>query len=283
MHKKVRGDFIFYFKKQDSLLVQRLMDKIETPLKNIEKFFTRSSDSPVTVLIIKSETEFRKYFRNQIPEWSQAIAMPEERSIVLKLANADQIKKSPQILLHEIVHVLVFDYTRGRTIPTWLNEGLAEYFSEGTLSFDKKILLADAIVQKRVLDFTAIDTLAHLDYIRARLAYIQAQSAVVFLVDRYGRAKLHDLLSYMAENHTFYRAFKKIYGFDFLDFEIQWNEYIYKRYRWLVLLKFEQWLFAAIGILFIIAVIIVYLKNKKKIRELEEQEVEPDDQIDGGL
>ncbi len=274
LKKLSRGSFLFIYPKGDSLLVQYLLKETDAPLKRVESFFYESLNTPVTILIVKSDRAFRAYFQNKIPEWSQAIAIPRERMIVLKLSDADQIRKGPQILVHEVVHILVYDHLKGTPIPTWLNEGLAEYFSEGDLSLQKKIILSDAIVSNKTIDLMAIDTLYRFGAVKARLAYIESQSAVAFLVKTYGLNRLKELLDYLAQRKILNDAFEKTYHFDFLDFEIQWNEYIYKHYRWLVLLKFEEWIFALIALLFLVTVLAVYIRNKKKLKEMEKEETD---------
>ncbi len=272
LKKIARGSFLFYFPKGDSLLVEYLLKETDKPLQRVESFFYESLTTPVTILIVKSDRAFRAYFQNQIPEWSQAIAIPRERMIVLKLSDADQIRKGPQILVHEVVHILVYDHLKGVGIPTWLNEGLAEYFSEGGLSLQKKIILAEAIVSNRTIDLMAIDTLFRFSTAKARLAYIESQSAVAFLAQEYGLRRLKRLLDYLAQRKILNDAFLLVYHFDFLDFEIKWNEYIYKHYRYLVLLRFEEWIFVFMTLLFLLAVLVLFLRNKKKIRKMEEEE-----------
>ena len=274
LQKFTRGNFLFYYPKGDSLLVEYLLKKTDKPLHRVESFFYEPLTTPVTILIVKSDRSFRAYFHNQIPEWSQAIAIPRERMIVLKLSDAEQIKKGPQILVHEAVHILVFDHLKGANIPTWMNEGLAEYFSEGAPSLQKRIILSNAIVENKMIDLMAIDTLFRFNAVKARLAYIESQSAITFLVQKYGLSHLKQLLDYIAQRKILNDAFKLTYNFDFLDFEIKWNEYIYKHYRWLVLLKFEDWLFAFISLLFLAAVLAVYLRNKKKLKQMEEESEE---------
>jgi len=216
------------------------------------------------------------YFCNRITEWSQAIAIPNERMIVLKLSNSDQIREGPRILLHEIVHILTYDFLKGAPLPTWLNEGLAQYFSEGDLTLQQKIVLAQAIVENKMIDLMAMDTLFRFSTAKARLAYIEAQSAVDFLATQYGLPRLKKMLLFLRHRQTLNETFRKTYGFDFLDFEIQWNEYIYAHYRWLVLLKIEEWLFVLMALLFLVAVFAVYVRNKKKLRAMEEEEMSKD-------
>ncbi len=276
LQKMQKRDFLIYYHSGDSLLAEYLLQNIDQPLKKIESFFVESLNIPVSILIVKSDKEFMGYFGNRIPEWSQAIAIPNERMIVLKLSNSDQIREGPRILLHEIVHILVFDFLKGAPLPTWLNEGLAQYFSEGDLTLQQKIVLAQAIVENKMIDLMAMDTLFRFSTAKARLAYIEAQSAVDFLATHYGLVRLKKMLLFLRHRQTLNQAFQKTYGFDFLDFEIQWNEYIYAHYRWLVLLKIEEWLFVLMALLFLLAVLVVYVRNKKKLRAMEEEEMSKD-------
>ncbi len=271
---------IFYYDQPDSLLVNELIQKIDRPLQRIEGLFHEALDVPVSVRLTKSDKEFEGFLYNQVPEWSQAVALPQQRMVILKLADAEQIKKSPQILIHELVHILLYDFLQGAYLPVWLNEGMADYFSEGGLSFEKKIVLAQAMVQKKIIDLMSIDSLLKMKAPQARLAYVEAQSAVEFMAKQFGDQRLIELLKNIRHQKNFHKAFRFTFGFDLLDFEIQWNEFIKQKYRWLVLLKFEEWIFALSGLLFLIAVVVVYLRNRKKLKTLSEED--QDDFIDGG-
>lgn len=281
LKKQQFGALIFYYDQPDSLLVKELIRKINRPWQRVEGLFHEALDLPVSVRLTKSDAEFNQFLRNQVPEWSQAVALPRQRMVVLKLADAEQIKKSPQILIHELMHILLSDFLQGRYLPVWLNEGMADYFSEGGLSFEKKIVLAEAMVQKKIMDLMSIDSLLKMKAPQARLAYVESQSAVEFIVKQYGDQRLIQLLKNIKQQKNFREAFHLTFGFDLLDFEIQWNEFIKQKYRWLVLLKFEEWIFALSGLLFLIAVVMVYFRNKKKLKTLTEEDQE--DLNDGGI
>ncbi len=280
LKKQQYGALIFYYDQTDSLLVKGLIEKIKTPWRRVEILFQEALNIPVSVRLTKSEAEFNRFLHHQVPEWSQAVALPKQRMVVLKLADAEQIRKSPQILIHELMHILLSDYLQGAYLPVWLNEGLADYFSEGGLSFEKKIILAEAVVQKKIMDLMALDSLLNMPAPKARLAYVEAQSAVEFIAKQFGDERLLELIREIKTQKNFRKAFHFTFGFDLLDFEIRWNEFIKQKYRWLVLLKFEEWIFALSGLLFLVAVIVVYLRNKKKLKTLADEDQE--DFYDGG-
>ncbi len=101
-------------------------------------------------------------------------------------------------LTHEYVHV-VARFLAGENIPWWLNEGLAETFSD-ELGADKVEMLRNARAAG------ALYTLAELEpsQLKARspetlrIAYLQAHLTVRHLWDRFGQRRLRDMMSALA-------------------------------------------------------------------------------------
>jgi len=276
MVRKDYGSYEFVFEEDDSLLVRRLFEKVQLPLQNIERFFGGTLGSRTTILITKSRREYEKYTRRAVPEWSQAVAFTGQGLIVLRLATAEDIKSSPQVLLHELTHIFIAARYPEQRIPRWLNEGLAQYLSGQRLSVQQKVFLANAVSAKKIIALSAIDSVLGYSAPRAHLAYAQSLAAVDFIVRAYGRAKLRLLLDNMARYHSVNDAFKQTVGFDFIDFELAWYEDLYARYRWLVILNIDNFLWIFMGVLALLAIWVIRRRNRKKISSWEEYDTEED-------
>ena len=276
--KIVQQRYWFIYSGQDSLLIKQLIGRLEENIISIEDFFRHKSSAVITIYVTRSETEYYKYASRAVPEWSQAVAFPAKNLVVLKIISAEDVIESARILLHELVHINLAGRLHGKQVPLWLNEGLAQYLSGDLLTFDDKIVLANALVTRKILSFAAIDSLQKFSKVKARLAYIQSKSAVEFFVGRHGLDRLQLLISNSAGYRSINDAFKKTVGYDALDFEIFWYSDLKERYAWMIILNLDSLIWISMGGLAITAIIVIRYRNRKKLRHWKETEDDDDDQ-----
>jgi len=136
------------------------------------------------------------------------------------------------VLVHELVHANMFDllYAGGAGTliarqgffapPLWFAEGLAEYLSLGQESNEEMFLR----------DGTLTGYLPPLEYSGGYIVYKQGQSALRYLVDRYGEDRLRDLLIQIRNSRNFDHAFQRSIGTSVSQFDEQWREWLRKRY-----------------------------------------------------
>ena len=106
------------------------------------------------------------------------------------------------VLRHEYVHLLVNMLTNGQ-YPTWLNEGLARYYARGLLNSEKEILL-QVVEQNRYIPLKYLErSFNHLNKSQIRLAYMESCSAMEFMVETYGMAKIKKLLHLLGIGKSF--------------------------------------------------------------------------------
>ncbi len=124
---------------------------------------------------------------------------------------------------HEVAHILVFR-AGGRMVPSWLNEGIAE-FANVSPSFSYDIALDYAVNAGTLLPITSMSALPGNpeDVITF---YGQASSIVEYMIFRYGAVPLRDLLSYFKEGMNINNAFEKAYGKSKTDLENEWRDFI---------------------------------------------------------
>ena len=265
-------NYDFVFKDADSTFAKILISKVTGSLKNIENFFDYSSGSVVTIIMTRSEKEYVAYTHNRVPEWSQAVAIPENKIIILKIVKPEEIGKSPEIVLHEIVHIVIGERFPGRSIPVWLNEGLAQYLSGYKFTFNDKILFANAIAANKIPDLNSLDSLLEFNTAKAKIAYLGALSAVEYIIKEHGLPGLKNLLQHFGSVRSPDKAFKSAFGYDFIDFELRWYQDIEKDYKWLVVLNFDNLLWIFIGLLAVLAILVIRLRNRKKLNDWEQIE-----------
>ena len=266
-------NYQFVYNPGDSLFVAGLLEKIQPGLVKIEHFFGYEPVSVVTVYVTRSEAQYHQLSRNGLPEWSQAVAFGSEKIIVLKIIGADDIKKAPEILLHELVHIYFAERFPPRRVPNWLNEGLAQYLSGKRLSLQDKVFLAESMSAKKLIDLNGLDTLLTFSRPRARLAYIEALSAVDFFIRTHGYEALRQLIKFMRTQRSINKAFIAATGSDYIDFEVGWYAWLDENFHWLLVLNIDNLLWITMGLLALLAIAVIRWRNRRKIAQWDDEEM----------
>lgn len=126
-----------------------------------------------------------------------------------------------RVLRHEFVHALLHDQLgpTGNAIPIWLNEGLAM-----ELSGDRWSDLDQLMKQ----EFTLIPLPAleggwgNLSSDAATVAYLEANSAVHYLVDRFGMERMQGLLEHLKARQSLSTAMQSQLSLSYEQFQLQW-------------------------------------------------------------
>ena len=172
-----------------------------------EKLGSFPSETIVTVLY--TEQQFRDITR--APEWSGG---QYDGRIRIPVAGAS---RSPElferVLVHELTHAML-DAIAGRRVPSWLNEGLAQYFEGSDRdAARRRVRAAGSAIPLRALE----RGFGRLDASQAILAYDESLLAVGVMLDRPGFG-WHVLLSRLAGGQTFAEAIPN-FGFSYEDLE----------------------------------------------------------------
>src|SRR6185295_5965011 len=102
-------------------------------------------DSPVptTVIVFKNDESYRP-FKPNANTAGYFQAGPDMNYITLELVSDANREQDPfSIILHEYTHLLIRN-TSGN-VPVWFNEGLAEYYSNFTITSDQKVVVGRPI------------------------------------------------------------------------------------------------------------------------------------------
>lgn len=172
-------------------------------------------EAPVDVILYTRE-EFRTHHGDRA---SRAIAgLYSDNAIRINDA-AELTRQTKATLVHEYVHAAVDDFCGGRdhSLPTWLNEGLAEYVEWRYLGSDGPPP-AIAAELRGALKAGALPSLAQMaqgSFINMgapRLAYATSAVAVRELLSQGGAGKLLALIRAVGQGSPFEEALQELYG-----------------------------------------------------------------------
>jgi tetratricopeptide (TPR) repeat protein len=135
-----------------------------------------------------------------------------------------------RVLRHEFVHALLHDQLglNATAIPTWLNEGLAI-----TLSADRW----EELDQLRHQDFRVIPlpmlegAWGEFSPDAVSVAYLEAYSAVHYMIDRYGMHRVHDLLSHLKARQALPTAMQSQLSLSYEQFQSRWMEQLHAQVK----------------------------------------------------
>lgn len=210
-----------------------------------------------------------------------AFAVPQK---MLMVVDGTRVGRDPfamgETLRHEMTHLMVHHHV-GRKIPSWLDEGLAQWVSGGLgelLSPRKKSLLRQAVLSGRLIRIQALSDGFPTDERDFRLAYAQSESIVTFIIGRYGLEAVLSVLDHLKAGDEWEAAIERGLGASFAEVEGQWLAKLQKERSWFLLLSpylFEI-LFAMAAVALVVGFLRAYLRKRAYFRNQEEEEENQD-------
>jgi len=184
------------------------------------------------------------------------------------------------VIPHELVHVFVFHELKENAIdmPLWMHEGLAKYLTNDWNGADAE-LLNEAATNGEIMPLQRISSIFPRDPHGTSVAYTESYGVVRFMAEKYTPACIPDLLTELADGKPFPTAMQYSIGITPEEFEAQWQQYVWEKYR------LNRWLEAAGALVFFvmsIAVIFAYRRRRIQLRKKVEQ-FEREDPGDDGL
>jgi tetratricopeptide (TPR) repeat protein len=136
-------------------------------------------DTPISAVLYSGES-FRDVTRS--PSWAGALY--DGRIKIPAGGITDSTRELEAVLFHEYTHALVHRLSGGRA-PTWLNEGLAQYFEDKREAKYKSVL--GEVAQGGGIDLSRLEgSFMNLDSKGAAVAYAVSLSATEYIIREYG-------------------------------------------------------------------------------------------------
>lgn len=196
--------------REDGDIYREVLGILEEAYRDIGSALSYYPEDEVVVFLYTNQ-QFRDI--SNTPDWSGAIYDGKIRVPVGNYKHDRQILS--KILYHEYTHAVVHEITHGR-VPTWLNEGLAQYFEKGG---EEEKLKAPDLVPLSSLHGSFMG----FNNSQATLAYTESYSAVRYLIRRYGTYDVKRLLEEMGKGEDIDQAFRDILYLSYEDFEREWQ------------------------------------------------------------
>ena len=128
-----------------------------------------------------------------------------------------------RLLFHEYTHAVVRAISP-RRVPTWLNEGLAQYFDGREVDSRQKEMLRQIARAGKVPALGELEgSFLGMNSFQASYAYLLSLSAVRYMVDRYGMYRVKMVLEELSSGSDANRAISSSLSLSVQEFELGWK------------------------------------------------------------
>jgi hypothetical protein len=204
---------------EDHTVWSRVSEILEDAYREIGQKFNYYPGRPVMVVLHARET-FQAATGS--PAWADGLYDPVLGRIKVPTQGAltDQAWLT-RVLRHEYVHALLHDRVGGRlgAVPTWLNEGLAmQLAGDPWPDLDKVIRGQVTLINLSSLEGPWVGLPANV----ATVAYLEGNSATLYLIDRYGMDKVREIVGQIANGQPIAAAMQDRLAITYEQFQQRW-------------------------------------------------------------
>ena len=222
------------------------------------------------VRLISDGDQFHQWMRSPL---TVAFAVPGENLVVL---DATRLTAHPFSLRntfkHELCHLLLHQQIQGDLLPRWLDEGIAQWASDGAneILMDQKRSVLNRVVLTGNL--IPLDALARgfpgndRDLI---LAYEQSRGFVDYLIKRSGPEGVLRLLRELKQGKDVPDAFFRVYGVSLNQLERDWHRSLGRRITWVTYVSYHLYeiLFLLAALMSIYGFIRIMVRKRQRMKE----------------
>jgi tetratricopeptide (TPR) repeat protein len=203
-----------------------VLEILEDAYREIGQKFGHFPSKPIAV-VLHTKDSFQSATGS--PAWADTLYDPILGRIQLPTRGATMDRNwLKKVLRHEYVHALVYarQGTSSSALPTWLNEGLAmQLAGDAWPELDQAMHGDVKLIPLNYLEgaWGALPTNA------ATLAYLEANSATHYLIERWGMARVDELLNAFKLRESVATAVQSKLFVSYEEFHSQWLESFEKK------------------------------------------------------
>ncbi len=218
------GPVTLYWYQGGRNFADELMFSAQQALKTIEENTGARPQGTVRIYIYASAKDLQgAHLFAQIWEGGVAFTGFDVIAMGVPTSNLEYgLSAVPHELTHWVIHQITFN-NYGAGLPVWLDEGLATY-GEGLYSQDYPAALESAIESDRLFSVRTLSSPFSAIAREAYISYAQSNSIVTFMIERYGKDKMIQLLNLFQQGSAYDAALEQVYGFDQDGLDAVWRQ-----------------------------------------------------------
>ena len=209
----------------------RIVSYAESAYERVSNELKHEISFPIPLILYKTFSEFAQtnLFPIEIPEGILAFAEPVRDRMVLPIDEPPD--KLQELIIHELTHIFEFDIIPRslvrRTVPLWIDEGLAEYMTGKWDSLDL-MTIRDAAVTDN------IPTFEELNLGFSRTPYNFGHAIFEFMEERFGKEGVRQFLFSLRRavvGGVSSDVYEQSFRMDADEFDRQFRKWIKERFK----------------------------------------------------
>jgi len=217
-NRDLTSHFLTKYEGRERIETGRIVLRIlEDAYGEVGRALSHYPDQEIQV-ILYTDQQFQEV--TDAPDWSGGIY---DGKIRMPIGGIE--KETPglrKLLYHEYTHAVVRDITK--RCPTWLNEGLAQYFEGRTVDSHQKETLRQIAVSGKITPLANLErSFMGLAGSQAGYAYLISLSSVSYMIDNFGLYRVKIVLEELAKGADTNKALSTGIMISYDEFERGWK------------------------------------------------------------
>ena len=243
--------------------------------EELQRIFGWELQGKPTIVLLQESRQFQQMVKSPL---TVAFAQPERNLMVVDCSRTNSHPlQLRNVVKHELCHLYIHQYVENRQVPRWLDEGIAQWASDGISDIvhdRKRSFLNKAAFTGNLLPLASLSRdfpLRDSDFI---LAYEESKDFIVYIVNRYGKKKMLRILDTIKAGEDSDDAVYSSLNVPLEVIEKDWRSSLVSKTTWFVHLSFYlyEFLFAFGAMITIYAFIRVIMKKRKYLRTVDEND-----------
>ena len=251
----------------------QLIKIINHKINKLDKLYGPIPVKKFDFYIYNKNNQYDLKINNQHWKWSLGITYKNDK-IIIKDPQFSHIKfsKFKQVVEHELNHLMINRIDNNHDIPRWFKEGFAMLIANES-SLSHKIKVIKHLNTETLYNLDDITTFRNFTQYEYSLAYAQSVLYAEAIQNLYGKDIFINIIENLKNNVNFNDAIYILTNKNIKELEISIQDFLKKKYRWIQLINFSDFLFSIMPLLLVLGFIIKSIKVKKikKQWEIEEE------------
>ncbi len=230
-------------------------------------------EKPARVSLYEDDSEFEaRVSGHRLEQWVAAVAIPSTNEIVVRGSSPDARSEAgfAPLLRHEVCHLLVAEAEAegGERIPLWFNEGLAQWAADRLVVEAQDVALLDRY--GFLLSFRQVADAFPVTESEARIAYVQSESIVRFIIHRLGLEAIRETLRGVRRSVPFDDALRSGTRAELYELEREWKQWLRDEFSLPYLIVRSLPFFAIVALVVVAAFVVRRIRDRRLLRAMEE-------------